>query len=145
MPIKKTVQLTDDTIKVCNCLTIHSGPINWARAINGMAEQFTILMADATPALTNDEWNAFYCVHNGYMPHPDPQMEADSLGWHISEGWQYDEQVREFLGTEESAIALCQRIEDWSTSQRLAVIYKARAFWRSQPIAGFDDIDDTDE
>ncbi|MGL4638492.1 MAG: hypothetical protein ACRDCT_10430 [Shewanella sp.] len=143
MAIKKTVQLTDDTIKVCNNLTLHTGAgINWARSINGMAEQFTLLIEDATPALTDMEWNAFYSLHNGYMPHPSPKQEADLLFWHISEGWQYDGQVREFLGTEEAALNLIERIKGWSTSQRLAVIYKARAYWRNRPIILDDENDD---
>ncbi|WP_088212948.1 hypothetical protein [Shewanella sp. Shew256] len=75
------------------------------------------------------------------MPHPDPKVEADTLPWHISEGYQYDSQITEFLGSKEAAINLIERVKSWSTSQRLAVIYKARAYWRQQPV----DLDASDE
>jgi hypothetical protein len=128
MPVKKSVRLVDETIAIIANLSPGS-ETNWSRSINNMAEQFSLMINDNTPELTENEWNAFYCSQNGYMPHPEVQEEAKMLSWHISEGYQYDEQVRGFIGTEEQAIALIERIKSWSLSQRLAVIYKAKAFW----------------
>lgn len=133
MPVKKSVRLVDETITVCNNLTDHTGEINWSGSINALAERFTLLIDDNTPELTENEWNVFYSGQNGYMPHPNPKVEADTLPWHISEGYQYDEQIREFLGSEEAALDLIERVKSWSTSERLAVIYKSRAFWRKGP------------
>lgn len=141
MAIKKSVRLVDETIIVCNNLTDHAGDINWSGSINALAERFTLLIEDNTPELTDNEWNAFYCGQNGYMPHPDAKTEADLLSWHISEGYQYDSQVRDFLGTDEAALNLIERVKSWSTSQRLAVIYKARAYWRKKPIVLDDDME----
>lgn len=135
MAIKKSVRLVDETIAVCNNLTL-SGDVNWSGSINAMAEQFNLIIEDNTPELTGKEWDAFYCVHNGYMPHPSIKQEADILFWHISEGYEHDPEVRNCLGSKEAALALIERVKNWSTSQRIAVIYKARAFWRKGPVIG---------
>jgi urocanate hydratase len=128
MPVKKSVRLVDETMAVCANLS-PSGETNWSGSLNNLAEQYNLLIADNTPDLTEDEWNAFYCTYNGYMPHPSAKEEAKVLSWHISEGYQYDEQVRQFLGDEAQAIELIERVKSWSISQRLAVIYKAKMFW----------------
>lgn len=144
MPVKKSVRLVDETIEVCKNLSEFSGSaVNWSGSINAMAERFTLFIEDNTPELTENEWLAFYCIQNGYMPHPDPKVEAETLPWHISEGYQYDQQVKEFLGSKENAIDLIERIKIWSLSERLAVIYKSRAYWRQQPVdLSLDDIED---
>jgi hypothetical protein len=128
MAVKKSVRLVAETIAVCANLSPGS-ETNWSGSINNMAEQFNLFIADNTPELTENEWNAFYCTYNGYMPHPFAKDEAKILAWHISEGYQYDEQVRGFLGEETQALALIERVKSWTISQRLAVIYKAKAFW----------------
>ena len=144
MPVKKSVRLVDGTIEVCKNLSEFSGSaVNWSGSINAMAQRFTLFIEDNTPELTEKEWLAFYCSQNGYMPHPDPKVEADTLPWHISEGYQYDAQITEFLGSKEAAINLIERVKSWSTSQRLAVIYKSRAYWRQQPVdLNQDDLED---
>lgn len=131
--IKKHVRLVDDTIKLCHELTV-AGDVNWSGSINTMAEQYKILITEALPELTENQKNAFRCVFNGYMPHPSIEQEIQSLHWHISEGYQYDEQVRDFLGSEEEAISFIDTVRGWSKSQKLAVIYMARAYWRQGPI-----------
>ncbi|MGI2228110.1 hypothetical protein [Shewanella frigidimarina] len=132
MPIKKSVRLVDDTIKLCHELTI-AGETNWSGSINAMAEQYKLLIDDNMPEMLDNQWSALYCVFNGYMPHPSPKEEAKLLPWHISEGYQYDEQVRSFLGDEVQAVAFVEVLKLMSLSQRLAVIYKARAYWRQGP------------
>lgn len=132
--IKKSVRLVDKTIRICNNLTEHSGDVNWSGSINAMAEQYELLINDNLPTFTENQWNAFYCAFNGYAKHPDPKTEADLLHWHISEGYQYDQQIRDFLGSESDAMTFIEMIKLMSTSQRLAVIYKARSYWRSRPI-----------
>lgn len=142
MPVKKSVRLVDETIEVCKNLSEFSGnAVNWSGSINAMAERFSLFIEDNTPELTEKEWLAFYSSQNGYMPHPNPKVEAELLPWHISEGYQYDAQITEFLGSKEAASSFIERINSWSTSQRLAVIYKARAYWRTQPV----DLDASDE
>lgn len=133
MPIKKSVRLSDTTIKTCHDLTIADG-INWSGSINAMAEQYQIFLTDCLPELSDYEKKAFYCVYNGYLPHPDINEEMHGLHWAISEGYHYDEQVRDFLGTEEQAGLFVERIKNWSRSEKLAVIYMAKAYWRQGPI-----------
>lgn len=129
MPIKKSVRLSDQTMAVCHNLTL-TGDVNWSGSINDMTAHFELFINDNTPELTDSEWNVFYCAYNGYMPSQDQEREARMLSWHISEGYQYDEQIREFIGSEAAAVALIDRVKSWSLSQQLAVIYKAKAFWR---------------
>lgn len=136
--IKKSVRLVDHTIKVCHELTLQ-GDTNYSGAINAMAEQLSIFVEENAPALSEMEWNAFYSCYNGYMPHSDQREEAKLLAWHISEGYQYDESIRQFIGTEEQAVALIERVKSWSTAERLAVIYKSKAFWRKSPISNEED------
>lgn len=134
MPVKKSVRLTDDTIKTLHELTL-SGSVNWSGSINDLSARYNILIADNMPELSVNERNAFYCVFNGYMPNPDLQTELNMLHWHISEGYQYDAQVSEYLGSEQSALDLIERIKSWSDSEKLAVIHMARAYWRQGPIS----------
>lgn len=133
MAIKKTVRLVDETIKVCQQLSDVGGMINWSGSINAMAQQHSIFLDACTPQLTNSQWNAMYCAYNSYMPHPDIKEEIRMLPWHISEGWQYDEQIKEFLGDKKSALEFIDTIKSWTDAQRLAVIHKAKAFWRQRP------------
>ena len=127
--IKKSVRLVDETIEVCKALTI-TGGVNWSGSINAMAEQYKIMIADNMPELSENEKNAFRCVFNGYMPSTSVDQEIRLLSWHISEGYQYDEQVRGFLGSDEAAMNLINRVKSWSHSQCLSVIYTTRAFWK---------------
>lgn len=127
--IKKSVRLVDETQAVLHNLTL-TGEVNWSGSINDLAAQFKLFVNDNTPELTENEWNAFYCAYNGYMPSQDQEREARLLSWHISEGYQFDEQIREFIGSEEAAVELIERVKNWSLSQQLAVIYKAKSFWR---------------
>tara|TARA_R110002033_G_scaffold171199_1_gene218049 strand:+ start:20503 stop:20907 length:405 start_codon:yes stop_codon:yes gene_type:complete len=132
MPIKKSVRLVDETIEICHKLTL-AGETNWSGSLNAMAEQYKLLIDDNMPEMLDNQWNALYCAFNGYIPHPSPEEEAKLLPWHISEGYQYDEQVRHFLGDEAQAVAFVEVLKLMSLSQRLSVIYKARAYWRNGP------------
>lgn len=127
--IKKSVRLIDDTQATLKNLTV-TPDTNWSGSINDMAAQYELFVNDNTPNLTNEEWHVFYCAYNGYMPSQDQEREARLLSWHVSEGYQYDEQIRGFLGNEDAAIALIERVKSWSLSQQLAVIYKAKAYWQ---------------
>lgn len=132
--IKKSVRLVDETIKLCNELTVSGGDVNWSGSINTMAEQYKILISEALPALTENQKMAFYCAFNGYMPHSDLQLEIKMLHWHISESYQYDIQVNDLLGSEQEAIEFFDTVKNWSESQKLAVIYMARAYLRQRQI-----------
>lgn len=127
--IKKSVRLVDETQATLHNLTL-TGEVNWSGSINDMAAQFELFVNDNTPELTDNEWNVFYCAYNGYMQSQDQAREARLLSWHISEGYQYDEQIRQFISSEEAAVELIERVKSWSLSQQLAVIYKAKSFWR---------------
>ncbi len=134
MAIKKSVRLVDDTIRLCYELSDVRSEVNWSGSINAMAEQYKIFADGCTPDMTENQWHALYCVYNGYMPHPSIREEARLLPWHVSEGYQYDEQVKEFLGSKEQAIQFLEQVQNWSIVQRLAVIYKTKAFWRKGPV-----------
>ena len=67
-----------------------------------MAAEYALIMEENKPELTFNQWNALYCLYNGYMPSEYPEREARLLWWHISEGYTWDEQIKEFLGTQES-------------------------------------------
>lgn len=127
--IKKSVRLIDATQATLHSLTL-TGDVNWSGSINDLAMHFELFVNDNIPELTENEWNVFYCCYNGYMPSQDQEREARLLSWHISEGYQYDEQIKEFIGSEEIAIKLIERVKSWTLSQQLAVIYKAKSFWR---------------
>ncbi|WP_372771216.1 hypothetical protein [Pseudoalteromonas sp.] len=135
--VKKSVRLVDATQVILHNLSL-SGETNWSGSINAMAEQFELIMVDNLPELTDNEWLSFYCAFNGYMPNPSAEQEARLLPWHISEGYLYDEQIRGFLGSEENAVNFIDRIKTWSTTERLAVIYKARSYWRKGQAEGGD-------
>lgn len=129
--IKKSVRLTAPTIEALRPFSDVAGEgMNWSGSINAMAEQLNIFIEELTPALTKGQWDALYCLYNGYMPHPDPKEEARLLAWHISEGYQYDAQVTEFLGSKADAIAFIEQVKAYSLAQRLCIIYKAKQFWR---------------
>jgi hypothetical protein len=135
MPIKKSVRLVDETIATCRKLS-PTPDINWSGSINNMSAQFNLFIADNTPELSEKEWTAIFWTYNSHSPHPDPLIEVNLLSWNLTEGYQYDEQVRILLNTEEKATALIEKVKDWTTSQRLAAIYHAKAFWRD-PNANF--------
>lgn len=130
--IKKSVRLLKATQNTCHNLSTAYGEVNWSGSINALAAQFEILVADNTPKLTDQEWNAFYCLYNGYFPSQNYAEEARKLWWHVSEGYQYDEQIKYFIGSEEDAIALIDRVKKWSISEQLAVIYKAQSYWTTE-------------
>lgn len=130
--IKKSVRLTGNTVKLCHELTV-AGDANFSGSLNAMAEQYKMLIADNMPTLSENEKTAFYCAFNGYMPNPDLEQELKLLSWHISEGYQFDEQIRDLL-TEQQAADLIERCKSWSVSEKLAVIYSSRAYWRQGQI-----------
>lgn len=135
MAIKKSVRLTDPTIESLRPFSDAAGEgMNWSGSINSMAEHLRIFVDALTPELTQSQWNALYSAYNGYMPHPDPKEEARLLTWHIKEGYQYDSQIAEFLGSEADAQAFFSKLDDFSLLQRLCVIYKAKSFWRTGPV-----------
>lgn len=135
MAIKKSVRLTDPTIQSLRPLSdVHGAGMNWSGSINAMAEQFRLVMNELTPEFTENQWHAVHCAFNGYAPHPDINQEIAMLPWHISESYQHDEQVAEFIGDTSAALRFIEQIKLLSPAQRLAVIYKANAFWRTGPV-----------
>lgn len=128
--IKKSVRLSEETASILHKLTI-SGETNWSGSINAMAEQYKIFAEENLPTLSDKQKLAFYCAYNGYMPHPNISEEIKMLSWNISEGYQYDEQIRDALGSSDNASEFINIVNGWSDSQKLAVIFMARSFWRS--------------
>jgi hypothetical protein len=47
----------------------------------------------------------------------------------LDQGYQYDEQVRNFVGDDPAPFM--NAVKALTSAQRLAVIYKANAFWRA--------------
>jgi hypothetical protein len=133
MPIKKSVRLIDTTVKLCHELT-QSGDTNYSGAINAMAGQYKLFVSENLPLLTEQQKTVFYCAYNGYFPPPDIEQEIQMLPWQISEGYQYDTRITELLGTEEQALGFIEQIKKWSKSQKLSVIYMARAYWKQGQI-----------
>lgn len=133
MAIKKSVRLVDETIKLCHELTL-SGDTNWSGSLNAIAAQYKVFAEDSLPILTEQQKTAFHCAYNGYIPPQSVEQEIKMLPWQLSEGYQYDEQIRDLLGSEEQAIEFVDQVKCWSKSQKLAVIYMARAYWRQGQI-----------
>jgi hypothetical protein len=132
--IKKSVRLVDNTAMVCRVVSRVSrnssdNDVNWSGSINALADEYTVIMDENKPELSEKKWLALYCVYNGYVPSEDAQREARLLSWHISEGYQYDEQVRDALGSEEEAVAFIEQIKEWSITTQLSAIYHAKKFW----------------
>lgn len=135
MAVKKSVRLTDPTAMALRPFSDATGEgMNWSGSINAMAEHLRIFVDALTPELTQNQWNALYCCYNGYIPHPDPKEEARLLPWHLQEGYRYDEQVSEFLGEGKEVESFFSKMESFSLEQRLCLIYKAKAFWRTGPV-----------
>ena len=99
-----------------------------------MAEQYKIFATEALPELADNQRAAFHCAYNGYIAPPNLEQEIDMLPWNIEQGYQYDSQIRDLLGSEEVAVTFISEIKEWSKAQKLAVIYMARAYWRQGPI-----------
>lgn len=139
--IKKSVRLNATTQAVCANVSVYP-ETNWSGSLNDIAEQFLLLIEDNTPELTENEWNAFRCLYNGYMSNPDIETELKLLPWHVSEGLKYDEQVRQFIADDtlagpEQCQAFFDKVNSWNKAQRIAVIYKAKEFWnKGKPLAG---------
>lgn len=132
--IKKSVRLVDNTVNVCRVISIASkhqdeSSVNWSGSLNAMADEYQLIMEENKPELTDNQWNSLYCLYNGYMPSEDAQREARLLSWHVSEGYQYDAQVTEFLGEQEEAIAFIEDIKTWSLTKQLSAIYHAKKYW----------------
>lgn len=132
--IKKSVRLVDNACKVCAVISRSSledggAGVNWSGSINTMADEYLIMIQENKPELSPNKWNALYCAYNGYLPSEDPQKEARLLSWHISEGYQYNEQIRDFLGSKEEAIDFIEEIKTWPLTKQLSAIYHAKEYW----------------
>lgn len=133
--VKKSVRLIEGAAKVCRSMLRKNaqGEMNWSGAINSALLEYSLMLEENKPELTADQWNALYCVYNGYEPSNDPRQEARLLSWHVSEGYQFDEQVRGFLGSEGNASEFINQIKGWPLSVQLSAIYHARKFWFDEP------------
>lgn len=132
--VKKSVRLVDNTVDVCRVISRVSkvsgnDEVNWSGSINAMADEYAIIVEENKPELTEGQWNALYSLYNGYAPSEDAKREARLLSWHISEGYQYDQSVKEFLGTEEEAVRFLEEVKSWSLTKQLSAIYHAKKFW----------------
>lgn len=133
MAIKKSVRLVDATIEQCRIISRVSlnsteDAINWSGSLNAIADEYSIIMQENKPQLTDNEWKALQCVYNGYLPSEDAQREARLLSWHVSEGYQYDSQVQQLL-EKDKVIEFIERIKNWSLTVQLSAIYHAKKFW----------------
>ena len=130
MAVKKSVRIADAALKTMAALPTMMSPVaNYSGAINSMAECFAIAMESCQPEMTDGQRMALACVYNGYAPSESLQQELRLLPWQISEGYQYDEQVTDFLGNEEEAAAFIESAKAWSDAEKMAAIYAARMMW----------------
>lgn len=129
--VKKSVRLVEEAAHICRSMLRKNaqGEMNWSGAINSALLEYSLMLEENKPELTTDQWNALYCVYNGYEPSNDPRQEARLLSWHVSEGYQFDEQVREFLGSEGNASEFINQIKGWSLTKQLSAIYHVRKYW----------------
>ena len=137
MAVKKSVRLVDVTIEQCRIVSRVSrnsaeDSINWSGSINAIADEYATIMQENKPELSESEWNVLHCIYNGYKASEDAQREARLLSWHISEGYQHDSQVAQFLESEEKAIEFIERIKKWSLTMQLSAIYHAKKFWAGE-------------
>lgn len=130
--IKKSVRLTARTIEALKPLSevVGSG-MNWSGSINAMAEQFVIFIDGIVPGLTKNQWSALYCCFEGHIPHQDIKQEAKMLSWYVSERFASDVQVDRYLDGDASE--LLKIIEQCSTPEKLAILYRVKKFWRQEP------------
>ncbi len=131
--VKKSVRLTAETVKTLRAVNKDPG-MNWSGSINDLARNYRFFVEANLPELSDNELLAFQMTYNGYIPNPNIEEETRILPWNISEGWQYDEQIKNLFNEDEIADFL-KKINGWGFSERLAVIYKAREFWAGKPIS----------
>ncbi|QQD21217.1 hypothetical protein GJQ54_05255 [Oceanospirillaceae bacterium ASx5O] len=137
MAYKKSVRITDAAAAELAAFSDATGEgMNWSGSINAMAEYVAIVNSDLRPELTENQWRALYCCYNGYVPHPNLTEEAKLLPWHIDQGYQYDEQIQQLLGSEEEARAFVKQVQEMTLAERLAVICAAKKFWRQSEAGG---------
>lgn len=129
--VKKSVRLIENTINTCKVLSIANTPdgVNFSGSINALAAEYVLIMEENKPELTSDQWNVLYSIYNGHLTSDNPQREARLLAWHISEGYQYDSTITEFLGDKESATAFIEEVKTWPITKQLSAIYHAKKFW----------------
>lgn len=132
MAYKKSVRITNEAAGILAAFS-EGDEMNWSGSINSMAEQVGFMVAEIKLKLTKQEWSALHCCYNGYISHPNPVEESRLLPWHVDQGYRYDEQVRSFLGSEDAAMALVEKLEKMSLSERMMVVVAAKSFWRKGP------------
>lgn len=133
MSQKKSVFLKDLTLDICHAMSEQgAGKSNFSGSINAVFEQFSIFVDDNLPELTERQWNAFYCAFNGRLCHQSILEECKILHFTLDQNYQYDSQVQDFLGDKEQAVEFISSVNEWPVSTKLAVIYKARSYWRGK-------------
>lgn len=128
MGIKKSVWLSDEAQSLCEHLS--HGKVNWSGSLNSMASRYEFLISENMPNLTDIEKNIFAVAFNGRLLNDDIRMEIVALPWTISEACEYDEQIPEFF--EEGEInydEFMEKVNNFSPSERLAIIDMTQRFW----------------
>jgi hypothetical protein len=128
MAIKKSVRLSDETENLCVVLS-EFGETNWSGTINKIASRYNEVIARALPELSENERLAICQCYNGHMKPERVQDQVAGLEFTISEGWQYDSNVRDLLGDESAARDLLEKVRGWSFVERVAVIDMTERFW----------------
>jgi len=140
MAVKKSVRIADEALKTMAALPTMMSPVaNYSGAINSMAECFALAVESCQPEMTDGQRMALACCYNGYAPTESLQQELRLLPWHVSEGYQYDEQVADLLGSQETASEFIEMVKAWSDAEKLAAIYFARKFWSDRKPAESDE------
>lgn len=114
MSLKKSIRLTDGTVRVCLDLAV-DGEANFAQAVNSVFQQFLMFVDENLPDLTPEQWEFFYKMYSNYAPHPNIAEEARLLHWNV-------------CNLESKDVAIAEMVEAWTLGQKLAVIYKTKAY-----------------
>lgn len=141
MAVKKSVRLSDHTIKACQSLSAY-GDINWSGSINQIAERYSLFCEQNLPDLKQCEIYALVQAYNGYIYSNDVMLEIKSMDWQIAEAIQYDPNVVENLTSGDiDPVEFINRSKAWSIAERLAVLAKVQAFWNDNR-PSYNDIDE---
>jgi len=142
MTIKKSVRLSDLSERLCLILS-ETGEPNYSGTLNKIAERYETIIGQTLPDLTQNEKLAICQCYNGYMKPERVRDQIAALEFTISEGYQWDDNVKELLIGAESADdllgndgseiqTLLEKVRSWTIPERIAVIDMTERFWNGK-------------
>lgn len=131
MSVKKSVRLGPLAERLCLILS-DSGEPNFSGTINKVMDRYNHLIAASMPELEEPERLAIVQCYNGYMKPERTLDQIAGLEFTISEGYKYDDNVKELIRSEQAFQALLEKVRSWSTGERIAVIDMTERYWGEQ-------------